>query len=242
MKQIIVIPARMSGSRLPGKPLIKICGKTLIEHVFFRCNQVFNREYIFVATEDKIIEDFCKTKNINCVNTGPAETAIDRIKLFSDIIDADSYINIQGDEPLANLDDIKKIIEYNLEYPDRVVFGKSKVNSDVFFDYSKAKVVCDINGKLLYTSRGSIPLNKNGKFVQAEKAVWLYAFPKSALDLYYNAKDLVQLEKIEELEIIRFLEIGYPVYCIDLIGDSWAVDEEKDVKIIEQLLKARGEC
>ena len=147
MKQIIVIPARMKGTRLPGKPLIKILGKTLIQHVWERCKKVMPEENIYIATEDEEIKNYCDNKGIKCVQTGPAETAIDRIKLFSDIVEADCYINVQGDEPIVNIKDIECLIAYNKKHPSRVVFGKSKANEEEFNDFSKAKVVCNINGR-----------------------------------------------------------------------------------------------
>ena len=237
MKQIIVIPARMKGNRLPGKPLIKILGKAIIQHVWERCAKVMDRENIYIATEDEIISDYCKKNNIKCVLTGPADTAIDRIKFFSDTIKSDSYINIQGDEPIVNIEDIKTLIEYNKKYPNRVVFGKAKANLDEFNDHSKAKVVCDLKGKLLYSSRAGIPLNNKGKYVSAQRAIWLYAFNKAALDKYNEYSNKTFLDMLEDNEIIRFLEIDVPVYCVDMIGDSWAVDEEKDLKIVEERLK-----
>ena len=65
---------------------------------------------------------------MNCVITESANTAIERIKLFSDVIEADSYINLQGDEPIINLKDLKTILDYNIKFPERVVFGKSTCN------------------------------------------------------------------------------------------------------------------
>jgi|TARA_Y100000590_G_C15704069_1_gene1007906 3-deoxy-manno-octulosonate cytidylyltransferase (CMP-KDO synthetase) len=227
----------MKGNRLPGKPLIKILGKAIIQHVWERCVKVMDRENIYIATEDEIISDYCKKNNIKCVLTGPADTAIDRIKFFSDTIKSDSYINIQGDEPIVNIEDIKTLIEYNKKYPNRVVFGKAKANLDEFNDHSKAKVVCDLKGKLLYSSRAGIPLNNKGKYVSAQRAIWLYAFNKAALDKYNEYSNKTFLDMLEDNEIIRFLEIDVPVYCVDMIGDSWAVDEEKDLKIVEERLK-----
>ena len=110
MKQVIVIPARMKGTRLPGKPLINILQKPMIQHVWEKCEQVISKDYIYVATEDDEIKDFCEKNNIKCIITGPAETAIDRIKLFSDKIKADLYINVQGDEPIVNINDIKSLL------------------------------------------------------------------------------------------------------------------------------------
>ncbi len=239
MKQVIVIPARMKGTRLPGKPLIKILGKAVIQHVWEKCAEVVEKKNIFIATEDEVIVKYCKENKINCVLTKPAETAIDRIKYFSDQVKADSYINIQGDEPIVNTKDILTLINYNKKHPSRVVFGKAKANLEEFNDYSKAKVVCDPEGRLLYSSRAGIPLNNKGKFVTAERAIWLYAFNKSALDKYNSYSKKTYLDMLEDNEIIRFLEINIPVYCVDMIGDSWAVDEKKDLKIVEERLKKK---
>jgi 3-deoxy-manno-octulosonate cytidylyltransferase (CMP-KDO synthetase) len=122
MRQVIVIPARMSGTRLPGKPLIQINGKPMIFHVWQRCLQVFPRENIYIATEDQVIVDYCSEVGIQVVNTGPANSAIDRLKLFADLIPADTYINVQGDEPIINPEDIASIANYAKVYSDRVVF------------------------------------------------------------------------------------------------------------------------
>ena len=81
---------------------------------------------IFIYTEDKEINN-CDLKGIQSINTGSAPTAIDRVKLFSDQVQADSYINVQGDEPIVNPKDIEKIIQYNKLNPDRVVLGKQKL-------------------------------------------------------------------------------------------------------------------
>ncbi len=241
MKQVIVIPARMSGTRLPGKPLIDINGKPMIQHVWERCAIVHPQELIYIATEDSIICDFCTTHGINFVNTGPAETAIDRIKLFSDVISADSYINIQGDEPIVNVEDIRTLLKYNRLHPSRTCFGRARASEDEFRDHTKAKVVCDSAGKLLYASRAGIPVDVNGNFSSAFRAIWLYSFTKSSLDAYHSAASTTYLDKLEETEINRFLEISEPVYCVDMIGDSWAVDVPKDVLEVINRLKSLPE-
>ena len=237
MKQIIVIPARMKGKRLPGKPLIKILGKTILWRVWDRCRQVHSVDNIYVATEDDIIKEYCSKLNINCIVTDKASTAIDRIKLFRDIIDADSYINVQGDEPAVNINDIKTILNYNIKYPNRVVFGRASANMNEFNDLSKAKVVCDLKGKLLYSSRAGVPTNNNGEYVSAYRAIWIYGFNKVSLDQYYFYKKGTPLETIEDNEIVRFLEIGIPVYCVDVIGDSWAVDIPQDLDSVTKIIK-----
>jgi 3-deoxy-manno-octulosonate cytidylyltransferase (CMP-KDO synthetase) len=232
-----VIPARMSGTRLPGKPLIQINGNPMIFHVWQRCLQVFPRENIYIATEDQVIVDYCSEVGIQVVNTGPANSAIDRLKLFADLIPADTYINVQGDEPIINPEDIVSIANYAKVHSDRVVFGKTAATEEEFYDVSKAKVACALDGKLLYSSRAGIPLSPKGKFVKAERAIWVYAFPKDALDAYFAGESLTSLDKIEDNEIIRFLEIGVDVYCTNVIGDSWAVDEPKDIEVVESRLR-----
>lgn len=240
MKQVAVIPARMGGTRLPGKPLISINGIPMINHVWQRCLEVFEWKNIYVATEDEEIVKYCEESNIQVVNTGPANSAIDRIKLFSDLISADTYINVQGDEPIINPKDIETIANYSKIHPNRVVFGKTPATQDEFYDVSKAKVVCALNGKLLYSSRAGIPLSPKGQFLKSERAIWIYAFPKEALNAYFLGEAFTSLDRIEDNEIIRFLELGIDVYCTNVIGDSWAVDEPKDIQIVESRLRERS--
>jgi 3-deoxy-manno-octulosonate cytidylyltransferase (CMP-KDO synthetase) len=235
--EVIVIPARMSGTRLPGKPLILIAGKAMIHHVWDRCREVFPEKDIFVATEDQIIEEYCKSHKIQCVLTSSAHSAIDRVFLFSQVVKAKTYINVQGDEPIINPKDIMKVSDFSKLNREFVIIGKTAANEAEFNDFSKAKVVCDSEGKLLYSSRAGIPVDKKGQFVRAERAIWIYAFPSKSLQKYYDSFQLTHLDKIEDNEILRFLEIGDPVYCVDLIGDSWAVDELKDVAVVEARLK-----
>lgn len=236
LNQLIVIPARMGGTRLPGKPLVMIGGLPMIHHVWNRCVSIFDETQVIIATEDDEIIEYCLTQKLNSILTAKADSAIDRLKLVSDVLPARSYLNVQGDEPLVNLSDLQSISKYATLNPDRVVFGKTKASEDEFHDYSKAKVVCAPDGRLLYSSRAGVPLNNRGQFVGAERAIWIYAFPKFALDLYFESAGKTSLDQIEDNEIIRFLEVGVDVYCIDVIGDSWAVDEEKDIEVVEQRL------
>jgi len=236
-EHVIVIPARMHGTRLPGKPLVLIAGKPMIHHVWDRCVSVYPRDDIYVATEDSEIQSYCNENGINCLVTPKANSAIDRIFLFSKEIKAKTYINVQGDEPIVNPRDIQKIVDYSSSNRESVVFGKTKATKSDFTDFSKAKVVCDINGKLLYSSRAGIPVNNKGEFVEAERAIWIYAFPAASLGNYFDSFGRTRLDEIEDNEILRFLEIGVPVYCVDLIGDSWAVDEFKDIEIVESKIR-----
>ena len=228
----------MQSTRLPGKPLIKINGVTILERVHKKCEKVLDKKRIFIATESQEIVDFCKKKNLNCINTGKANTALDRIGKFSYHVDSDIYINVQGDEPVINIKDIKKIIKCSSYYKNSVLFGKAACDKKTFYDYSKAKVVVDSNNRVLYTSRAGIPLNIKGKFVKAFKAVWIYSLPKKIIRKYLsNAQG--KLEFLEQNEVVRFLEMGINTYAIDLSGNSWAVDEKKDLSVIKKIISKK---
>ncbi len=237
---VLVIPARLGGTRLPGKPLLSILGKPMIQHVIEQCSRVVPLNQVFVVTEDDLIEQFVSGIGVQVVKTGFAETAIDRIFLFSEIVRARSYITVLGDEPLINPKDIETVINFARQRPEVIVMGKATASEEEFHDSSKAKVVCSSDGRLLYSSRAGIPVDKAGKFSVAHRAIWIYAFPRQSLAKYYSSSGSGVLEKLEGNEIVRFLEVGEPVYCVDVIGDSWAVDEPKDLAVVEDRLRERG--
>ena len=112
MKQIIVIPARLGSKRLKNKPMIDLKGKTMIERTFLQCAKAFDKNYIYVATDSKVISSLCKKKNINCILTSKkCLTGTDRVAEVAKKIKVDSYINVQGDEPLFNPADIIKLVK-----------------------------------------------------------------------------------------------------------------------------------
>jgi len=233
---LVVIPARMGSTRLPGKPLINIAGLPMLHHVWNRAISVFNSKDVVIATEDKEIEDYCFSNNLNCMLTNRTFMGEEKVKLVSDKILAKTYICLLGDEPIINTNDLKTIRDAAKLNPDIVLMGRKVIDESDFYDYSKAKIVFDFNDRLLYASRAGFPLTSKGKFDKAYKAIWLYSFSKATLDRYFDSPPTL-LEKIESLGIIRFLELGIEVKCVDLIGDSWAVDEPKDIKIVEDRLR-----
>ena len=110
---LLIIPARYQSKRLPGKPLLDIKGIPMVIRTFIQCNKVVPRSKILVATDDKRIQNVCKKNNINTIITSKkCLTGTDRIAEVSKKIKKDFYINVQGDEPICNPADIKKIIKY----------------------------------------------------------------------------------------------------------------------------------
>jgi 3-deoxy-manno-octulosonate cytidylyltransferase (CMP-KDO synthetase) len=238
MRSIIVIPARMQSSRLPGKPLIDIAGKTLIQRTYERCIMAVPKNQIYVATDSVEIFKHCKQKNMQVVMTSEnCLTGTDRVAEVAEQIEADYYINVQGDEPLMNPQDILDIIKAAEKYTGEIINGYAPINEEDYQNLTVPKVVIRPDGRLLYMSRSPIPGNKNGSFQKAWRQVCVYAFPKIALQNFTSECEKTSLEAQEDIEILRFLELGYEVRMIPLSIDSIAVDVPEDVEKVKQKLR-----
>jgi len=238
MKSIIVIPARMQSSRLPGKPLIDIAGKTLIQRTYDRCIMAVPKEQIYVATDNVEIFKHCKQSNMQVVMTSEnCLTGTDRVAEVAEQIEANYYINVQGDEPLMNPQDILDTIKAAEKYTGEIINGYAPINEEDYKSLTVPKVVIRPDGRLLYMSRSPIPGNKNGSFQKAWRQVCVYAFPKIALQTFIKEGKKTPLEAQEDIEILRFLELGYEVRMIPLSVDSIAVDVPEDVERVKQKLR-----
>ena len=239
-KFIIIIPARYKSSRLPGKPLIKILGVPMLVRTYNQCLKVALREQVIVATDDKRILKLCKNNNMNCISTSKkCLTGTDRVAEVSKKIKSDVYINVQGDEPLCDINDIKKLIKISKKYPNRIINGYTKIkDKKLFLSRNIPKVVFRKDGRLLYQSRSPIPIDKKGNFSHACRQVCIYAFPYKALKIFSKIKRKTKLENIEDIELIRFLELGFEVYMIKMSDNSISVDTKDDIfKVIKKLKK-----
>jgi 3-deoxy-manno-octulosonate cytidylyltransferase (CMP-KDO synthetase) len=239
MKSIIVIPARMQSSRLPGKPLIDIAGKTLIQRTYDRCIMAVPKEQIYVATDNVEIFKHCKQSNMQVVMTSKnCLTGTDRVAEVAEQIEADYYINVQGDEPLMNPQDILDTEVAIQKYKGEVINGYAKVKDEYLYtSLSIPKLVFRPDGRLLYMSRSPIPGNKTGDFEASWRQICVYAYPKSALRDFVAYGKKTPLEAMEDLEILRFLELGYEVRMIPLSSDSIAVDVPEDVEKVKLKLR-----
>lgn len=241
MKYIIVIPARMKSTRLPGKPLVDIMGKSLVQRTYEQCLKAFDRSLVYVATDHEEIRAHCEYLDIQVLMTSEScLTGTDRVAEVATQIPADYYINVQGDEPVINPQDIKDVAAAIKKYPGSVINGYAPVDDAAMWaSRSVPKVVVRGDGRLLYMSRAPIPGNKSGSFSKAWRQVCVYAYPKVALESYVSRGKKTELEAEEDLEILRFLEIGYEVQMVKLSTDSIAVDHPEDVeKVIERLKQA----
>jgi 3-deoxy-manno-octulosonate cytidylyltransferase (CMP-KDO synthetase) len=242
MKIVLVIPARYQSSRLPGKPLIPLVGISMIRRTFHRCAEVFPREHIYVATDDQRVFDHCREANINVLMTPQScMTGTDRVACVAREISADVYVNVQGDEPVAEPDDISAVIEAARAYPGEIINGYCPIETEALFrSPTVPKVVTREDGRLLYMSRSPIPTDKAHGFLVARRQVCIYAFPRAALFRFAASTAKTPLEQIEDIEILRFLETGYEVRMIPLSSRSVAVDTPDDVARAEAAIIAYG--
>ena len=239
----IIIPARYKSSRFPGKPIVDIDGTPMIIRVADIASKVVPKENIYIATEDeriaKVVDDYdykVILTSDNCL------TGTDRVCEAAQEIDSDIIVNIQGDEPLLDPDDIQKVIDEKLKYPDSVINCMSRFDSTEATNRNIPKVVANFNNDLVYMSRSAIPGTKEGHSKLVHKQVCIYAFTKDELDKFYkyglkNGK--TKLEWSEDIEILRFLDLGIKVKMIETFGTTQAVDVKEDVNKVLEILNER---
>jgi 3-deoxy-manno-octulosonate cytidylyltransferase (CMP-KDO synthetase) len=238
----VVIPARYQSSRYPGKPLVDLCGKPMIEHVWERCCQAVGKEKVYVATDSDQIESVVKNFGGAVIRTSSdCLTGTDRLAEANRTLDCDFIINVQGDEPLVSPDDINAVAQAYLNGDGSVVNAMCEITDEQEFkSLTVPKVVCDQSGKLLYMSRSTIPLTKSGEFKFAYKQVCIYAFSKKHLEFFNSHQKKTPLEAIEDIEILRFLESQYAVQMIMVNSGSLAIDIPEDVARVIKILKEQG--
>ena len=236
---LLVIPARYQSKRLPGKPLLDIDGLPMIIRTFNQCNRAVHKSKIIVATDDQRIQKLCEKEDIKTIMTSKkCLTGTDRIAEVSKKIKKDFYINVQGDEPICNPNDIRKIIKYAKKLPKTIINGFTEIKDKrSFYSPNIPKIVFGNDGNLLYMSRAPIPSNKSNKFIKAWKQVCIYSFPYDTLKAYTSVKKKTPLEAIEDLESNRFIELGYKIKMLKMSNVSIAVDTREDLFRVRKLVK-----
>ncbi|MBI4184358.1 MAG: 3-deoxy-manno-octulosonate cytidylyltransferase [Proteobacteria bacterium] len=242
MRPAIVIPARYASSRFEGKPLAMIAGRPMIARVFERCAAALSPERTFVATDDERIAACCRAEGIRVVMTASdCLTGTDRVHQASLQIPGDLFVNVQGDEPLIEPGDVRAVIEAAEREPGTVVNAMCAITEEADFRSPNVpKVAAAPDGRLLYMSRAPIPTDKRHRFRGAMKQVCIYAFPRAALELFARAGRKTPIEEIEDIEILRLLELGHEVRMVPVSGASIAVDVPADVARVEAVLHARA--
>ena len=234
MRVLGLIPTRIGSTRLPAKPLLEINGIPLVIHTYKRAKLSKKIDDLIICCDDEKILKIAKKFKAKCVLTSKHHNnGTERITeaLLKQKSSYDLIVDIQGDEPLISPDHIDKVIN----------FHKKNIEADIILPTLKIKladnqnlikVVTDNKKNVLYLSRAKIPLEFKKKNSFFKKHLSIISFKKNALIKYSSSKKS-NLEKIEDIELLRALEIGLKIKTIDLIGDSFSVD------VFEDFLKAK---
>ena len=239
---VAIIPARYASSRFPGKPLVSILGKPMILHVAEKAAAVFSAEDVYIATDDERIAETTTAAGFQVVMTSDALTGTDRTWLAAKQIPADFYINIQGDEPMLDPADIFAVTIAKLRNPGSITNGMTWLtDAEDPASPNIPKVVTADDGRLIYMSRLPIPGVKDARNAPARylKQVCIYGFTLGELKAFGSRQQKSWLEAREDIEILRFLDLGLPVQMIHTSGASLAVDIPEDVQRVEAELLNR---
>lgn len=245
MKILGIIPARYASTRFPGKPLIQIAGKSMLQRVYEQSKKAAGLAEVIVATDDQRIADHAASFGAKVVLTSanhPSGTDRCFEALVNSGLDADYVINIQGDEPFIDpiqIDELAAICEGTTELATQMI---PVDNHEVLFDMGEVKIVLNQNQEALYFSRMVIPYLKGVSQDQWHlkhpyfRHVGMYAYRRDILE---NICKLApsSLENAESLEQLRWLQNGFKIKLVQTQFDSHCIDMPEDV---EKVLKLMG--
>lgn len=237
-----VIPARFKSSRFNGKPLALIDGIPMIMRTYLQAKKSELLDKLVVATDDSKIYNYCESESIPVIMTSDnCLTGTDRIAEVATLLDYDLYINIQGDEPVIDPDSISQIAKLYNEHKDYTVYNLYKVMSDMreVNSHTIVKVIVNQNDELLYMSRLPIPYSNSSLIQKFKQQIPVYGFTKEALSIFSSYNRTLN-EKFEDVEILRFVDLGYKVKMAETFVDSIAVDVPSDILKVEKFLHLKN--
>lgn len=240
------IPARMAASRFPGKPLHPILGRPMLEHVFERAKLFPRFDLLAVCTCDEQIRRFCADKGYPVIMTADTHTrALDRVaeaatKCGLDVADDDIVLNVQGDEPMMHPDMIAATIAPFEERPEvrGTMLAMDIVDEAQFRNPDALKIIHDLSGRVLYTSRQPIPHCKQfGPELEAKRIYGIFGFRWDFLKLFTSLPPS-PLEIKEACDSNRLYDYGHHQHIAPYpFRPSYSVDSPHDIGIVEQALK-----
>ncbi len=244
MNQIAIIPARYGSTRFPGKPLAKLRGKTMIEHVYHQTQQAI--EEVWVATDDTRIHQAVEDFNGRCVMTSQDHASgTDRINEALEQIEEKTgrsfyiVVNVQGDEPFIQPGQLEELLDC-FRHPDTQIATliKPVENQQEIFNENLPKVITDLQDNAIYFSRSPIPFVRNHP-----REEWIEHHPfMKHIGLYGYRSDVLRaitrlepspLEKAESLEQNRWLQNGYHIKTATTVYDNHPVDTPEDLKQLQ---------
>jgi 3-deoxy-manno-octulosonate cytidylyltransferase (CMP-KDO synthetase) len=239
---VAVIPARYASTRLPGKPLVPLAGKPMVQHVYERTKLASTVNRVIVATDDQRIIDAVRAFGGEARMTrADHRTGTERIAEVAAHETGDVFVNVQGDEPLIDPAAIDTAVQALLEgEPAQIatVATPIRFTADIM-DPNIVKTVLDFDENALYFSRAPIPWVRDSQHkvhVKYWKHLGLYVFQRGAL-LEYPTLPQGELERIEQLEQLRWLENGWKIRVAEVEHDAVSVDVAEDVVRVEKLME-----
>jgi 3-deoxy-D-manno-octulosonate cytidylyltransferase len=242
---LAVIPARHASVRFPGKPLAQIAGKSMIQHVVERLGNSASVSRIVVATDDERIKQAVASFGGEAILTrGDHRTGTDRVAEVAAHVPAAIYVNVQGDEPLIDARTIDAVVQAMLEDTSVQVATPCAAITipNEIMDPNVVKVVRDFDGNALYFSRAPIPWVRDaGVEIDARhwKHIGVYGYRRDAL-LEFPTLPPGELERIEQLEQLRWLENGFHIGVVETDYNAVSVDVPADIERVEKLLRGRA--
>jgi len=238
---IVVIPARYGSTRLPGKPLVPLAGTPMIQRVYERAKAAQRVHRVIVATDDdRILQAVQSFGGEARMTRADHRTGTERVAEVAAHETGDIFVNVQGDEPLLDPHAVDTAVQALLEEPQSSVATVAtaiKTPADIM-DPNVCKVVLDFDENALYFSRAPIPWvrDTHSKIqVRHWKHLGLYVFRRDAL-LEYPTLPQGELERIEQLEQLRWLENGWKIKVAEVEHDAVSVDVPEDIARVEKLL------
>lgn len=241
-----IIPARFASSRFPGKPLVPILGKPMIQRTWERAKLATKLDQLVVATDDKKIAACCLGFGANVIMTSEAcrngtercTEALQKLTKKFDIV-----VNIQGDEPLIDPEIIDGVVMALQAAPDAVFStAVTSLKPEDASDPNRVKCVVDNHGYAIYFSRGLIPYNKSGK-VNPHFPYLLHlgiqSYDTKFLRIYPELSP-TPLQVEEDLEQLKVLENGYKMKVIKVDHEAHGVDTPEDVEKMESFMRERN--
>lgn len=242
MKKKIIgfIPTRLNSSRLPNKALLEIDKIPLVIHTYKRAKLSKKLDELIICCDDKKIYDVAKRFKAKAILTSKNHTngteriaeAYKKINKKYDII-----VDIQGDEPLISPFHIDKVIEEHMKFFSSADIVLPTLLTSKKNNTNLVKVVCDTKNFVLYLSRASIPFEFNNTIKNVKKHLSIISFKPKALEIFAKSKK-TYLESIEDIELLRALELGLKIKSINLKGDSFSVDVHEDFVRASKILSS----
>ncbi len=241
MRTLAVIPARYASTRLPGKPLLDICGKPMIQRVYEAAQKASLVDTVLVATDDARIIQAVEAFGGRAILTSPqCASGTDRLVEVARQEQADIYLNVQGDEPLLRPADVDKLVEALRDCPHMAVATPCySISYEQACDPNLVKIVRSDSGAALYFSRARIPFDRDG---EKTGVYWghmgMYAYRPDALKIFADHGPGM-LERTENLEQLRLLQHGVGIQTVELPPCAPGVDTPEDLERVRAIVAGK---